>query len=212
MLPLPTPWLMPLVVLVLTWTMNAFNFMDGSDGMAGMQALVSGLMLAFLFHEANAEGLALVSLGISAAAGGFLPWNWPPARCFMGDAGSVPLGWLLGGLAVIGLAEGSLTLPAAILVLAVFHVDAGLTLVRRVWRGERWYTAHRTHVYQMLMAQGRNHGQVLLAYAALNVFIVAPAVVVVALKPQWGWAAAFITFMSLAIAWCVVSLKLGERP
>jgi hypothetical protein len=64
----------------------------------------------------------------------------------------------------------------------------------------------------MLMAQGRNHGQVLLAYAALNVFIVAPAVVVVALKPQWGWAAAFITFMSLAIAWCVVSLKLGERP
>ncbi len=204
------PWQMVFFILALTWTMNAYNFMDGSDGMAGMQAMLSGGFLAVLFHQAGDPGLMLASLVVAGAAVGYLPWNWPPARCFMGDAGSVPLGWLLGGLCLVGVVQGSVSWPAALLVLAVFHVDAGLTLLRRVWRGERWYTAHRTHVYQKLMAQGWDHGQVLLAYAALNLFIVAPALVVVGLKPSWGWIGALSAVTMLVIAWGAVSLKLGR--
>ena len=211
-LQVPGAWQMAFLVLALSWTMNAFNFMDGSDGMAGMQAVVSGVLLAFLFHQAGNPGLQLASLAVAAAAAGFLPWNWPPARCFMGDAGSVPLGWLIGGLGLVGVMQGSVSWPAAILVLAVFHVDAGLTLLRRVWMGERWYTAHRTHVYQKLMAQGWDHGQVLLAYATLNLLVVAPALVIVSLKPAWGWIGVAAVVMVLVIAWCAVSLKLGERP
>lgn len=207
-----SPWQIVLFVFALTWTMNAFNFMDGSDGMAGLQAVFSGAFLAFLFHQAGEPGLALAALCVAAAACGFLPWNWPPARCFMGDAGSVPLGWLLGGLCLTGAVQGSITWPAAVLVLAVFHVDAGLTLLRRVWNGERWYTAHRKHVYQKLMLHGWGHGRVLLTYAALNLFVVAPALVVVSRIPRWGWAGASLALMILVISWCAVSLKLGERP
>lgn len=152
----------------------------------------------------------LAALSVSAVALGYLPWNWPPARCFMGDAGSVPLGWLLGALSLLGAIQGSLSWPVVLLLLAVFHVDAGLTLLRRIRAGERWYTAHRTHVYQKLMAQGWTHGQVLVAYAALNLFIVAPALAVAGLRPQWGWMAAITALMTLALAWYAVSLKLGE--
>ena len=211
-LPVPQPGLMALFVLALTWTMNAFNFMDGSDGMAGFQTVISGVFLAFLFHLSGDSGLMLASLAVAASALGFLPWNWPPARCFMGDAGSVPLGWLIGGLCLVGLVRDSVSWPAAILVLAVFHVDAGLTLLRRVGSGERWYTAHRTHVYQKLLAQGWTHGKVLLTYAILNVVIVAPALVFSGLAPRWGWAGPAAALMALVITWCVASLKLGERP
>jgi Fuc2NAc and GlcNAc transferase len=207
-----SPWQFVLFLLGLTWTMNAFNFMDGSDGMAGMQAVFSGVLLAGLFYLAGDRGLALAALSLAAAALGFLPWNWPPARVFMGDAGSVPLGWLLGGLCLVGGVQGSLSWPAVLLVLAVFHVDAGLTLLRRVWAGERWYTAHRTHVYQKLLVRGWDHGRVLWAYAALNLLIVTPALMFVSLEPRWDRAVALITLMILVITWCAVSLKLGERP
>lgn len=209
-LSVPTLWQMLFCILALTWTMNAFNFMDGSDGLAGLQAIITGLLLAFLFYRAGDSGLLLASLSVAAVAFGFLPWNWPPAHSFMGDAGSVPLGWLLGGLTLAGVVQGSVSWPAALLVLAVFQVDAGLTLLRRVWAGERWYTAHRTHVYQKLMAKGWRHGQVLLAYAALNLLIVAPALAVVSLMPRWEWASASAALLILIGTWCVVSLKLGR--
>lgn len=212
LIPVSSPWQAGALVFALTWTMNAYNFMDGSDGLAGMQAVISGSLLAYLFNLSGEHALALASLGVAAVASGFLPWNWPPARCFMGDAGSVPLGWLLGGLCIAGGVQETLSWPAALLVLAIFHVDAGLTLLRRVCLGERWYTAHRTHVYQKLIDRGWNHRRVLMSYTALNLLIVVPAAVYVGQASQWSWTVTVIALLILVIAWCAVSLKLGGRP
>lgn len=200
------------LVLLLTWTMNAFNFMDGSDGMAGVQGAFSAALLAWAYLlTPGEEGMTTLAAAVGGVCVGFLPWNLPRARVFMGDAGSVPLGWLLGGLAVTAAATGVIAWPIVVLVLAPFHVDAGLTLLARVRRGERWYTAHRTHVYQRLIAQGWSHGRVLVAYTALNLFIVAPAALLGVHHPQWAWWLTAVSIGLLAVIWYLMSLTLGKR-
>ncbi len=205
------PWSIPLLVLALVWTMNAVNFMDGSNGMAGMQGLFSAALVGGVSVLGGDSALAIAAFCLAAACAGFLPWNAPRARVFMGDAGSVPLGFLLGGLCIAGALRSVLPWPAAIAVLAVFHVDAGLTLLMRMRQGERWYTPHRRHVYQRLLAQGWSHGQVLLLYSALNVGIVAPGVMLGTIHAQWAWEIAAGVFVLLAASWYAVSLKLGEE-
>lgn len=203
-------FLWPLLFLALVWTMNAFNFMDGSHGLAGGQGLFTALALAWAFAEAGNPAYALAALCLAAACAGFLPWNSPVPRVFMGDAGSVPLGFLLGALCIAGGVGGAIGWPVALMVLIVFHVDAGLTLLARMRAGERWYTAHKRHVYQRLIAQGRTHGQVLLLYAALNLFVVAPGVVLATMQPSWAWGALLVMLSLLSVTWYAVSLKLGE--
>jgi Fuc2NAc and GlcNAc transferase len=205
------PWWFA-AVLALTWTMNAYNFMDGSHGMAGLQGAFSGVLLAVVFAWQGAPGLALAAAAIAAACIGFLPWNFPRARCFMGDAGSVPLGFLLGSLCFAGVLDGALSWLGAVLVLAVFFVDAGLTLLGRLARGERWYTAHREHVYQRLIAKGWSHTRVALMYLAINVVIIAPAVLIGttgATHAEWIGGAAVAL---IVIGWVAVSSGLGGRP
>ncbi len=204
-------WAWSGIVVALVWTMNAYNFMDGSNGMAGMQGLFSGILLSVVFWRADQSGLALAAACLTAACAGFLPWNIPQARIFMGDSGSVPLGFLIAGLCLLGAFTGALAWPTAILVLAVFHVDAGLTLLSRMRSGERWYTAHNRHVYQRLIAQGWSHGQVLLLYSAINLLIVAPGVMLGNINKQWSWWIASAVLVLLSGAWYVVSLKLGEE-
>ena len=140
---------------------NAFNFMDGIDGIAGGQALVTGLGMALLTALSLGEfSLApvLLSFAIAGAALGFLPYNFPRARMFMGDVGSAPLGFLLGFL-VIWLAKSAgfwLLIPLALLH-ANFVLDTAITLLRRVARGEQWHMAHREHFYQRLVRAGKSH-------------------------------------------------------
>lgn len=199
------------VTLVLTWTMNAYNFMDGSNGMAGLQGMFSGVLLAVLFGIGGQPELGFAAAAVAAACGGFLPWNFPGARGFMGDAGSVPLGFLLGALCLVGALSGALPWPVALLVLAVFHIDAGLTLLRRLWRRERWYTAHREHVYQKLISKGWTHAKVALAYMALNAVLIAPAALLGTLYADLaGWLSAG-TIAVLVIGWLAASSGLGGR-
>ncbi|MEM8628437.1 MAG: glycosyl transferase family 4, partial [Pseudomonadota bacterium] len=180
--------------------------------MAAAQAVVSGLFLLFAFLNAGETALALAAATVAGAALGFLPWNFPLARVFMGDAGSVPLGCLLGGLCLAAFATGALPGTSALLILAVFYTDAGLTLLGRFWRGERWYTAHRKHAYQRLIAQGWTHGQVLFMYVALNFAVVAPAVITSVWRPELSVAVTVGAYGLLALLWGAVSLKLGEGP
>ena len=204
---------LPFIVatLALTWTMNAYNFMDGSNGMAGLQGIFSGVLLAVLFRIGGQPELALAAAAVAAACAGFLPWNFPGARGFMGDAGSVPLGYLLGVLCLAGALSGALPWPVALLVLAVFHIDAGLTLLRRLWRRERWYTAHREHVYQKLIAKGWTHANVALAYMALNAVLIAPASLLGTLYADLaGWLSAGIIAV-LVIGWLAASSGLEGR-
>jgi Fuc2NAc and GlcNAc transferase len=156
-----------LAVLGVVWATNLYNFMDGIDGLAAAEAVVVGLMGALLLGWRDSS-LAPVALLLVGAAGGFLIWNWPPARLFMGDVGSGFLGFLFGGLAVAGEKENTLPALVWLLLLGPFFVDATVTLLRRMIRGERWYAAHRTHAYQRAVQAGWSHRRVSVAIVAIS--------------------------------------------
>jgi FlaA1/EpsC-like NDP-sugar epimerase/UDP-N-acetylmuramyl pentapeptide phosphotransferase/UDP-N-acetylglucosamine-1-phosphate transferase len=155
---------------------NAFNFMDGIDGIAAGQAVVTALGMALVATLAGAPWSSppvLLSLVVAGAAAGFVPHNFPRARLFMGDVGSVPLGFLLAAL-VVWLAHEHgwwLLVPLALLH-ANFVLDTGTTLVRRAWRRERLSAAHREHAYQRLVRAGRSHAAVTLGQLALQAVVV----------------------------------------
>jgi Fuc2NAc and GlcNAc transferase len=166
----------PLAVLGLVWLINLFNFMDGIDGLAGSEAVLGGIAFTVVLMLAGQNGLAMCALLLAAASAGFLFWNWPPARIFMGDVGSAFIGFAFGGIL---LAAQPTNVPALLLLLplGVFITDATYTLVRRLLRGERVYEAHRTHIYQQLVQRGWSHREVTLiatmVNAALGVFATA---------------------------------------
>src|SRR6185295_11154478 len=151
-------------LLMLFWLAgytNAFNFMDGINGLAAGQAVVTGIgtgVIAALGTGSATEFPVLLSFLLAGAALGFLPHNFPRARMFMGDVGSAPLGFLLAALALWIVVEYDWQLAVPLFLLhANFVLDTGITLARRVLRGERWYEAHREHFYQRLVRAGKSH-------------------------------------------------------
>ncbi len=160
-------------VLLWVWFINLYNFMDGVDGMTGVETLAVGLGSAGL-ALAGADAPVYAAIAAAAAALGFLVWNWPPARIFLGDVGSVPLGFLLGWV-LLSLAADGYWVPALILPL-YYLADATITLARRLVRGDKVWIAHREHFYQMPVRAGATHAQVILPVAGVNVVLVALAV------------------------------------
>ncbi len=174
------PWLDALATgLMWLWFLNLFNFMDGIDGIAGGEAVAVGGGLALVLLAAWPPGAALphalLGFSLAAAAGGFLLWNRPPAKLFLGDVGSIPLGYLLGWLLIEAARGGAWA--AALILPAVFLADATWTLVARALRGDNPMQAHAEHFYQRAVRQaGRSHGQVVLAVAAANLGLVVLAI------------------------------------
>ncbi len=198
-----------LAVIALIWLMNLFNFMDGADGLAASQTLISALLFAFVFWtraEPVAAWLALMLAGSSAA---FLAWNWPPARLFLGDSGSLPLGWGMGILALAGTLSGAIAVLHAFIIVSPFVVDATLTLVRRVAVGERWYTAHRSHAYQCLIRTGWSHREVLRLWWGINLLLVVPAALLVAGKPALDLAVGLPLACLLGSFWFVAQKRVA---
>ena len=157
-----------LAIVVLAWMTNLFNFMDGADGLAGGMAAIGFSALALAASAAGAMPLALAAAAIAAASVGFLAHNFPPARVFLGDAGSVPLGFLAGALGLYGTLAGAWPLSFPLLVFSPFIADASVTLMRRVLRGEPFWRAHRSHYYQRLVLAGwTRRGLVLWSYALM---------------------------------------------
>lgn len=151
-------------VLVLT---NVWNFMDGINGMAATQAAIAAAGLALL----GGPVWAWLALALMAACLGFLPFNFPRARIFMGDVGSGALGYAVAALSILAAGRLGDRAPALLLPLMPFLVDSGLTLMRRVLRGERWWTAHAQHAYQV-WAREVGHSRVTLVYAFYSVLAV----------------------------------------
>lgn len=160
-----------LALLGIVWMTNLFNFMDGIDGIAGSEAVSLGVFGGAVLLARGSTGLATVAFFVAAAAAGFLIWNWPPARIFMGDVGSSTLGHLFAVLALAAERAGAVPLLAWAILAAVFLFDATTTLVRRAMRGERWYEAHRSHAYQRAAQAGGSHRQVTTAVLLLNTLL-----------------------------------------
>jgi UDP-N-acetylmuramyl pentapeptide phosphotransferase/UDP-N-acetylglucosamine-1-phosphate transferase len=150
------------VAMVLT---NVWNFMDGINGIAASQAALVAAGLAFVIGGS----WGWMALALAAACLGFLPFNFPRARVFLGDVGSSALGFAVGALLVVALARGRLSGALLLLPVSAFLVDSGLTLLRRVLRRERWWTSHAQHAYQRWAAKAGTHATVTFAYAVWTV-------------------------------------------
>ena len=155
-------------VLYTVWMINLYNFMDGMDGFAGGMALFGFGAFAAMGWMAGHEIFFVISLIVAAASTGFLVFNFPPARIFMGDIGSSALGFLAAVLSLWGVKDGVFPFWIAVLVFSPFIVDATTTLIRRLWRHEKIWQAHKTHYYQKLVQAGWGHRKtVLLEYAIM---------------------------------------------
>jgi Fuc2NAc and GlcNAc transferase len=173
------------VALAILWLLNLYNFMDGIDGIAALQAILACLAAALLsWGQGGSTGYALFCLLLAAAHAGFLIWNVPPARLFMGDAGSVPTGFLLAGLAVAGWRQGVLDPLCWLVLLAAFITDATWTLLRRMTGGEPFTQPHRSHAYQRLSRHWRSHLKVDLLLLAINLLWLLPLACAIQLWPE----------------------------
>lgn len=188
--------------LLWIWFANLFNFMDGVDGIAGSEAAAIGIGL--VLAAGGDAGIAAPGAAIAAAAAGFLVWNWAPARIFLGDVGSVPLGYLLGfllyELALRGEWQAALILPA------YFLADATLTLLRRLLRGERVWQPHREHFYQRAARRGLGHDAVVLRVIAGDIVLIGCAWAAVQ-----GWGFVALGIAALTVLALLVELGRGAR-
>jgi len=186
--------------LGIVWALNLFNFMDGIDGIAASEAVFmawGGACLTLVLGVSVAvPGLALV---FGAACCGFLIWNWPPAKIFMGDVGSGYLGYMLAVLIIAASREAPVSLVAWLILGGVFFVDATLTLGRRIFRGERPAEAHRTHAYQWLSRRWASHRKVTILTLVINLFWLLPCAVLAARREDLAWWILLVAFVPIAI-------------
>lgn len=201
-----------LAVTGIIWAINLYNFMDGIDGLAGSEglfvAVASGLVLWFS-HQPN---MAFLLWLLAASIAGFTWLNWPPAKIFLGDAGSGFLGYVFGVLAVYTANTHSLPIVFWLIILAIFICDATFTLLYRMLQGKQWYAAHREHAYQHLICWGASHKQVTLGILLVNFLLILP----IALYAQYSPWSAFWLMLSLLglllITWVSIkSLKFTGR-
>lgn len=155
------------------WFVNLYNFMDGIDGITGVETASLGGGIAVVAGIAGLSGAIPFAIACAVAGLAFLVWNWHPAKVFLGDVGSIPLGFLLGGLLVQLAAAGALA--AALILPAYYLADATITLLRRAAKGETVWQAHRQHFYQRAVHGGKRHDQVVLAVLAADLLLIAAA-------------------------------------
>ena len=187
------------LALFVAWLLNLYNFMDGIDGIAGIEAItVAGPAAAMLWWLGASEWATVAAL-LAAASLGFLAWNWPPAKIFMGDAGSGFIGFMLAALAVLTWAKADLSIWAWLILLGVFIVDATITLVRRVVQGEKFYEAHRSHAYQHASRHYNRHLPVTVAVGVINLLWLTPLAFTAAYLPEWGIVLLLIAWLPLVL-------------
>jgi UDP-N-acetylmuramyl pentapeptide phosphotransferase/UDP-N-acetylglucosamine-1-phosphate transferase len=194
---------LPFTVLFVMWFMNLYNFMDGMDGFAGGMGLAGFGFLALIGHFGDDMHVFLFCLVLSGASLGFLVYNFPPAKIFMGDAGSISLGLAASGVSILGTQRGTWDIWVPLLVFSPFIVDATVTLFFRLFRGERVWEAHRCHFYQSLVLAGWGHRKtvsaeylLMLACGASGVYyhFAAPAA---RLAVLCGWFLAYLVLIVL---------------
>lgn len=193
-------------LLFVVWMLNLYNFMDGMDGFAGGMAVFGFGTFAVLGLLAGVAFFAVLSLIIAAAALGFLVFNFPPARIFMGDVGSSTLGFVAASMSLWAAHERLFPFWIAVLVFSPFIADATVTLLRRLWRREKIWQAHKTHYYQRLVQAGWGHRKtVLVEYlimlgCGLTAVFSLHATTVIQAAMLTGWVLFYIIFFS-GVSW-----------
>lgn len=186
-------------IAALVWLTNLFNFMDGIDGLAGIEAVLVSVFGAVLMIQDGLPGYSQLSWSLAAASLGFLVWNWPPAKIFLGDVGSGFLGFTLGTLVLFSASSKPELLWPWLILLAAFLVDATVTLLRRMISRARWYDAHRSHAYQHAALDWDSHAKVTLAVAAINIGWLLPLAWAAYRYPQAAPAFAAVAFVPLLL-------------
>lgn len=184
--------------IAFVWLINLYNFMDGIDGLAGVETISVTVIVGGLLWLDGHTDLASVCWLLAAATGGFLVWNWPPARIFMGDTGSGFLGFMIGFLIVVSIGRHTKWLAVWMILLAVFEIDATVTLLRRIIGKKRWYEAHRSHAYQHA-AVIWGHGRVSTWALTLNVIWLFPWAMAAFIWPQYGYRHTIAAFLPLVL-------------
>ncbi|HET9726836.1 MAG TPA: glycosyltransferase family 4 protein [Gemmatimonadales bacterium] len=213
--PVPLGWAGCLLALLwIVGMTNAYNFMDGIDGIAAGQAIVAGLAWAIIGREAGDAEVGAIGAGIALSGAGFLLHNRPPARIFMGDVGSGFLGFTFAALPLLLAARGTAAYPARLPVAGAalvwpFLFDASFTFVRRLVRGENVFEGHRSHLYQRLVITGMSHTRVSALYAGWA--LVSSALALVWLRGRPGAGVALLGWTLLSVAGMIAGVRARER-
>ena len=198
-----------LAAVYIVWLLNLYNFMDGIDGVASVEAICVCFGGALLYLLLDASTLALVPILLAVAVAGFLCWNFPPARIFMGDAGSGFLGVILAILSLQAAWFKAELIWSWVILLGVFVVDATFTLLRRLLRGDKVYEAHRSHAYQYASRQFAAHRPVTLAVMLINLVWLLPMALLVGLGYLDGLFGVLIAYSPLVLL--AVKFKAGAQ-
>lgn len=179
------------------WLLNLYNFMDGIDGLASVEAITSCISLSIIYWLSGFDTAIILPVSLAFAVLGFLCWNFPPAKIFMGDAGSGFLGVTLALLSIQGAWLSANFFWCWLIVLGVFIVDATFTLFRRLLRRDKVYEAHRSHAYQYASRQFKSHKKVTLSVLTINIFWLFPLAFIVGLGYLDGVIATVIAYIPL---------------
>jgi Fuc2NAc and GlcNAc transferase len=186
---------------------NLFNFMDGIDAIASVETICVSSAAATILFVAGDAPFSYVLLVLAAATTGFLFWNWPPAKIFMGDGGSSYIGFTIAAVAMATSDAGGINLWSWLILLAVFVVDATVTLVVRMLRRDRWYEPHRTHAYQHAARAVGSHLPISLLTGAIDLFWLFPLAWLASKRPHSAWWLAIVAVVPLVFA--AVRLRAG---
>lgn len=198
----------PVLAIGLVWMINLFNFMDGIDGLAASE-FVFILISVLIFHliKGTNENVLFLMLCI-ACTSGFLLWNWPVARIFLGDVGSGFFGIITGAFLLVIPEEPIINMWSIMILASVFLVDSMYTLVRRIFKNHKIHIAHRSHAYQILTRRYKSHLKVLLSIQAINILWLLPIAWTASIYPKFGIILFFIAIIPLIVVAAAVGAGL----
>jgi Fuc2NAc and GlcNAc transferase len=206
-LPMSLPVGSVVTFLGLVWFTNLYNFMDGTDGLAAIQAICAALFSGILLLYTKHDGLALISFIILSSCVGFLYWNFPPAKIFMGDIGSCVLGFTFGLLAVMSDLSGAIPVSVWCILLSVFICDSTFTLLKRILDGDKWYSAHRSHAYQRLAQMGMSHKKLALMIFLTNILVIWPIAYLAYMMPRYSVYISIGIVCLMFILWKLIQIR-----
>jgi glycosyltransferase WbpL len=188
-------------VIFIVWLTNLYNFMDGTDSFAGIQTICVAIFMGSILFLSSNLYLGVVFFCLIAATVGFLYWNWPPAKIFMGDVGSCSIGFLFGLMSIYTEQKETISITVWLIALAPFISDATFTLLKRILNGEKWYKAHNTHAYQRLYQRGISHRNLAIGLLFINIVIIWPVAYITQIYKNIEFIMLILTYIIMAIIW-----------